>query len=1262
MEDRCLESKKQSQVAEDVSVKSSSSFSSKCDGEQEKVIKSDEGAKVDVQKHTPQGSLEDDVEESEVEEEDVKVCDICGDAGREDLLAVCSRCSDGAEHTYCMREMLDKVPEGDWICEECKFNEELEAQKQEHSKMLGTSERSKSMGRTGSINYDLSHKLDNKDSSCDLNKAKHVTLTKQVPCKRPGDSIETGPASKKQALESSMISPKMSSPGRIGVLPKDSSFKNLDKTKRKSANQISSGTESTSDSSENVLSPSTSCLHAIKGNFLKSNSFSSANSKPNIKVPDEGFQKQKQGVDAKDGQGKLIGKSMSFKGLGRSNVSEPKVKMLSPKGTPVEELKCQKQARDRISFERKSAIKLDHSFVGPTAANTAKRSFRGDNISTSSVSNNGDHKNAQTDGKLPIMSKHAFHSVHKSSDSVAGSAEVKRQLSMSVCGSTSVNGTSSSSEVKPTHLSIKESSTVSLSRTADRSCLGANGVKADSVESQSEKSLDNSFGRSKQSVGAPLVTGNRRGLSSDVSGSRAKEGMQEENKLKAAIEAAMQKRQDIFKKHRIPEKSIELSMSNTQGNRVGDAVSNQAKEAASEEAIHEEDVVLRDHVPGSCNHVSTSCVKQLKVYPADFAISSVEELATISSAIPAQESVWQGAFEIHRNGRLADMCGGFQAHLSSFASEKVLEVAKKFPHKLVLDEVTRPSAWPVQFKDVGAHEDDIALYFFAKDIESYIRSYKVWLDYMMKHDLALRGDINGVELLVFPSNQLPDKLQRWNNLFFMWGVFRGRKSHVFDRRSGSLESPEMSTSNLIPVEKDASAANPSENPCLHKLRVEDLPVSDSGLTVSGCEASVSVANGDFYYQQHRVGRASVSPQAPPENSQKAANDHSQVSVAEEWSQSDKCAWKDQACCYEDDNIVIEQQHLVQGIGRSNHFHGAKKLASVGLLDKQDMSSHTSTVPSVGEKEGGSLSICNHTDQMKCEDILNQQYGRADNIKNNALQVKPESDRKLDGKEIECSEKNKTGKLKLEGGRKQEGYVDINISAESNVEDFSEVHAAEPTFACQKRPWMDRKDSSKCEDQTITSKRTDGEFNGCDSYRLPSSFGDRLADQMCGASTSSHVEDTSNKVDNEKSTSLNPGSSQRYFFIVDSRLTQSTQLEDDSTSWKVDSLENEDRVLDGSPNLELALGVEKKQSRKGILPFFAGIVNKSDPDGPPDIAISKEDEDASAALSLSLAFPFSDKERTARIERPPTNVEQVLPGRREVNAPLLLFRGSSGWNS
>ena len=32
--------------------------------------------------------------------------------------------------SYCMREMLQKVPEGDWLCEECKFAEESENQKQ----------------------------------------------------------------------------------------------------------------------------------------------------------------------------------------------------------------------------------------------------------------------------------------------------------------------------------------------------------------------------------------------------------------------------------------------------------------------------------------------------------------------------------------------------------------------------------------------------------------------------------------------------------------------------------------------------------------------------------------------------------------------------------------------------------------------------------------------------------------------------------------------------------------------------------------------------------------------------------------------------------------------------------------------------------------------------------------------------------------------------------------------------------------------------
>ncbi|WVZ22853.1 hypothetical protein V8G54_001397, partial [Vigna mungo] len=52
------------------------------------------------------------------------VCDICGDAGNEEDLAICNKCTDGAEHIYCMRDMLEKVPEGDWwMCEDCKKSE-----------------------------------------------------------------------------------------------------------------------------------------------------------------------------------------------------------------------------------------------------------------------------------------------------------------------------------------------------------------------------------------------------------------------------------------------------------------------------------------------------------------------------------------------------------------------------------------------------------------------------------------------------------------------------------------------------------------------------------------------------------------------------------------------------------------------------------------------------------------------------------------------------------------------------------------------------------------------------------------------------------------------------------------------------------------------------------------------------------------------------------------------------------------------------------
>lgn len=72
---------------------------------------------------------------------------------------------------------------------------------------------------------------------------------------------------------------------------------------------------------------------------------------------------------------------------------------------------------------------------------------------------------------------------------------------------------------------------------------------------------------------------------------------------------------------------------------------------------------------------------------------------------------------MQRGGNCLDLCGGVQAHLSTCASPKVLEVVNKFPYKAPFNEVPRMSVWPSQFHQSGAKEDNIALYFFAKDLE-----------------------------------------------------------------------------------------------------------------------------------------------------------------------------------------------------------------------------------------------------------------------------------------------------------------------------------------------------------------------------------------------------------------------------------------------------------------------------------------------------------------------------------------------------------------
>jgi hypothetical protein len=79
----------------------------------------------------------------------------------------------------------------------------------------------------------------------------------------------------------------------------------------------------------------------------------------------------------------------------------------------------------------------------------------------------------------------------------------------------------------------------------------------------------------------------------------------------------------------------------------------------------------------------------------------------------------RGGFGIQRSGVFISSCDGIQAHASSCASPKVHEIARKFPQKILAEQASCLVMWPTQPPESEAKEENIALYFFAKDLERF---------------------------------------------------------------------------------------------------------------------------------------------------------------------------------------------------------------------------------------------------------------------------------------------------------------------------------------------------------------------------------------------------------------------------------------------------------------------------------------------------------------------------------------------------------------
>ncbi|XP_058778431.1 uncharacterized protein LOC131652556 isoform X2 [Vicia villosa] len=1245
---------------------------------------------------------ENESDESDVVEHDVKVCDICGDAGREDLLAICCRCTDGAEHTYCMREMLEKLPEGDWFCEECQDAVEAE----------------------------------NKRLDAEEKKIIKTTSMSQVSGKRLSDNIEVAPpAAKRQTLESSKGSPKASSPKKLVPLSRESSFKSSDKLKGKSGLLMPLRNLPGGDDTHPTRSSSIGPRGQIsKSMLLKSNSSNNLNSKPRVKNVDEIFPPRPKGGSEQTSKNmepspRITSRSTLFKSasLGRSSAIESKVKMLSPKSATTQDLKGSRHLKESGAFDRKYLSRNDRH-VASSAVSTPKGDQkltpRGEAIIKPSAANNRELKINQ-DGKSNVPSKSMNNISRKS-------LEPQERTS------------SSNDEAVQDALPRSRETANQVEKSRESISNRVRPVVPTALKSPFCQKCEE-FGHSIECCTAGTLQESGSELSVAAS-SISKEEVHKDNKLKAAIQAAALLKRQIYRKKEVTSQIDEISTLGTELNcevtsqdRV--LVSNTHKNSISTEETHEQQEGLENSTSDSSKCTSASDLKKLNSSSTDLCTQlgksglvdlnalkpllrdlskkdvAISNVLSKMLAFPEYEYIWQGVFEVHRNEKSPELYSGVQAHLSSSASPKVLEALTKFNPEVSLNEVSRLSTWPSQFHHGGAREDNIALYFFARDVESYERHYRGLLDHMIQNDLALKGVFDGVELLIFPSNQLPESSQRWNMLFFLWGVFRGRRTN----HSGSAKKICIPSLNALPVEENSSTADVTLSEHFLSKGVNEKSISSD----KACNALPSFTSIDQYpftvsrntdiNSQTQLYSQQVSSEKPDGRIDSNASSRVPKSCNHLCQPTKSTGSSLEASVLEDEQCRESKPPEELGTSVSSKMVEAKTDSAIS--DKQE-NTLCWEIPSVSQQQRDAAYNISKNELMErtkydedqqrtkrkqkedCpyidleETIENYETYAASNIVKDKASERMNIDedrqrpkrKQRDGLYIDLeaavenqgidaainitkdklSEKmeDDEDQQRLKRKAKDRHYIDLeaplqeDMSAEEvehQLPNDKEVHHVDlSVVGCPKMLWNEV--NGKLEDGEGSRKKLRTSFGGTSGLYSSGgrdSFNDSLTSLGNDLGSCSSVEDKGcEEASNEKIIREDFGTMVRTFFPVDTQNTNGSQLGQNTMSLK--GIHVREGVI---PNLNLALGEETElplpppppAAPKGMLPpFLVGAVDKKN-NRPDSLADGLEGDVAAASLSLSLSFPSSNKENTQASSK-----AELLPDGHSVKPPFLLF--------
>ncbi|KAM3276844.1 hypothetical protein ACQJBY_044940 [Aegilops geniculata] len=698
---------------------------------------------------------------------DVKVCDICGDVGEVEKLTVCGRCN-GAEHVYCMQVMMEKVPDVMWLCEACQTEVEFAEERTELEKfqvMVGACKLESFGGQTNKPVDDAnSGSYFEEEMEAAHVSSKNSNMRNQsngMATKRIGDDATITLLIGKDLSESGGVSMEGDSAKRAPL-----SRKNL----------LKLDTEKGKEPARPMPTPLT--LNALKnqapplcGPLPKSISFK--NSKvPKVKqlvieVPQkpQNLKEPISLIAKQDGPVITLAKSTSVKKPNsRESVSKGKCSIL----LDVEEPRMMNSVMSRnVTNKRGTSISGYPSVAAsklvpvPSKAESAAQHLNKQNkMDNLGIAYGQDGRN------FPAPS------------------EPKRQLVAEVPGSLTLISAETSSGLlcsgaQMKGIQIPDTSLVDKIKNLPNLKPGTSSSSCTMHCQQCDE-----VGHSTQfcPVGRPslFVT---KPLSEQTSDRTARCNRTSEATTLTATE-------DILKSAYQSEPSPKRRRYHNPSYKPINVLCT----SISHEESSEQDV--RNGMPTPSTTASVDCHElKYKEHQAASAMGGrfVDSSSTmlnnptdkspifspsddrITSSVPELAYIWQGCFEIWRTGVSSKFCKGLQGHLSCSASQKVLEIAKKFPSKIRLEQLPRRNIYPPQFHGNGLSYDSIGLFFFAQDIQSYERHYSKLVEWMLKGDLALRGNIETAELLIFPSNILPKSFQRWNMSYYLWGVFRVRR-------------------------------------------------------------------------------------------------------------------------------------------------------------------------------------------------------------------------------------------------------------------------------------------------------------------------------------------------------------------------------------------------------------------------------------------------------------------------------------------------------